>query len=360
LYFTTGYGTYRNPFVVEQKTPVPPYLDYSKPLENIPDDELPSTSTAVSEQPGEPAAEDGKETIEEIRDYRLRSPEVKEGLKSFEAATDAFQAGKFDQALKLIDAALEQLPYDSALHEFRGLVLFAREDYQGAAATIYSVLSVSPGWNWTTLSGLYGDTGEFSRQLKKLEAYHRKNPKSAAAAFLKAYHYTTCHHNEAAVKLFESVVKSFPEDRFLPQLLALVSAGIEEATPASGSATKPVSDASPAGSEAASEAETDPNSAEKAFKITNGDWRSLRGDSTIIQLRLSKGYEFVWTATTSGNPPRVFAGLFGVEKNTLYLGGGSGKLVGRIVDRPGGGFTITLLGNRRSEPGLEFVPVSSP
>src|SRR5204863_8721905 len=122
-------------------------------------------------------------------------------------------------------------PYDPALHEFRGLVLFASKDYQQAAATIYAVLSVSPGWDWTTLSGLYADQDVFTRQLRNLETYHKQHPESAAAAFLRAYHYTTCRHTESAVKQFETTVKLLPEDRFLPQLLSLVIGGLEKPLP---------------------------------------------------------------------------------------------------------------------------------
>ena len=37
------------------------------------------------------------------------------------------------------------------------LVLFAQGKYEQAAAPLYSVLSVGPGWDWTTLIGNYSD-----------------------------------------------------------------------------------------------------------------------------------------------------------------------------------------------------------
>ena len=49
----------------------------------------------------------------------------------------------------------------SSVHEVRALILFAHGQYKPAAAAIYSVLSVGPGWDWPTLSGFYADPSEY-------------------------------------------------------------------------------------------------------------------------------------------------------------------------------------------------------
>lgn len=355
LYFTSGYATFRNPFAVEQKSYPLPCLDYTKPLENIEDDPEPGSSTAATDQPAPKPPIGGQESPVEIRDYLVRTPEVKAGLKAFDAAVEAFQAGNYEEALPHIDAALAQLPYDPALHEFRGLVLFARQDYQEAAATVYSVLSVSPGWDWTTLSSRFADPDEYSQQLRKLEAHHKQHPESAAVAFLRAYHYTTCRHTEAAIKQFESVVKLLPDDPFLTQLLALVEGGLEKSTSAADQQTsqEPASDSSPQ-----PEAGTSPIPAAARRVVEVGTWRAQRADSTVVQLQLKKNQQFVWTAATPDRRRRVLSGQFAVEGGTLFLAGGSGTLVGNLQDQPGGGFTFSLLGNGRSEPGLEFRRIS--
>lgn len=348
LYFTSGYGSYRNPFTVEQKPAPVAYLNYATPLEDIEDDEVPSTSTSVPEKADPPNLETGKENQEAIENYLIKTPEVKAGLKSFEAATDAFQAGQYDQALKHIDAALTQLSYDPALHEFRGLVLFALKDYQQAAATIYAVLSVSPGWDWTTLSGLYPDQDVFTGQLRNLEAYHKEHPESAAAAFLRGYHYTTCRHTDAAVKQFETTVRLLPDDRFLPQLLSLVAGGLEKSSPNPGSTAQ----------QSATDKSPEPAVSPIANGTILGDWRAQPRDSTTVDLRLNKDQQFVWTATQAGSP-RVIAGRFAVEGDMLFLAGGSGTLIGRLQIQPGGGgFTFSLPGNNHTEAGLVFRRVS--
>ena len=63
---------------------------------------------------------------------------------SFDTARDAFKAGDYARALELTDQAIRQMPNDAALHELRGVVLFALHRYEDAAAPLYAVLSVGP------------------------------------------------------------------------------------------------------------------------------------------------------------------------------------------------------------------------
>ena len=71
----------------------------------------------------------------------------------------------YKTALAQVDQAIALVPNDTVLHEFRGLVLFAQERYQEAAAAEYAVLSAGPGWDWTTLSALYPDVEVYTAQL---------------------------------------------------------------------------------------------------------------------------------------------------------------------------------------------------
>ena len=66
------------------------------------------------------------------------------------------------------------MPNDTVLHEFRGLVLFALGRYKEAAAADYAVLSAGPGWDWTTLSGLYPNVEVYTEQLRALEQYQNR------------------------------------------------------------------------------------------------------------------------------------------------------------------------------------------
>src|SRR5262249_30648096 len=131
----------------------------------------------------------------------------------------SFQRGDSNQALALTNDALTKLPNDTALHEFRALCLFALGRYDEAAATLYGVLAVGPGWDWSTMIGLYPDVGTYTAQLRALEDYRDANPRSAAARFVLAYHYLTEGYTDAAVSVLKQVVALMPSDTLSAKLL---------------------------------------------------------------------------------------------------------------------------------------------
>jgi tetratricopeptide (TPR) repeat protein len=143
----------------------------------------------------------------------------KEALDRFDAARAAFKQGNYPEAQKLVEQAIEILPKDAALHEFRALTLFAQKKYQEAAAAIYAVLSAGPGWTWETLAPMYANPETYTQQLRALEAYARDNPKASAAHFLLAYHYLVLNHPADAVKQLQEVVKLSPNDQLAKQLV---------------------------------------------------------------------------------------------------------------------------------------------
>ena len=139
--------------------------------------------------------------------------------QSLDTAAEAFKQKNYDLALDTINKGIVQCPTDAVLHEFRALILFAKSDYQQAAATIHSVLAVGSGWNWTTLSGLYSGVPIYTAQLRALEAFSKSNPQDAAAHFLLAYHYMVDGYPEAAARQLKQV----PNDRVASDVLALIS-----------------------------------------------------------------------------------------------------------------------------------------
>ncbi len=138
----------------------------------------------------------------------------------FNQARDAFKSNDYAAALQLDQQALGQMPNDATLHEFLALVFFAQGKYEQAAAPLYAILSVAPGWDWTTLIGNYADANLYTEQLRGLEAYVKANPKSAAARFVLAYHYITQGHGDAAAGQLKEVVALQPSDTLSAQLLA--------------------------------------------------------------------------------------------------------------------------------------------
>ena len=123
-----GYMPYSNPYYVQAAGNFPQaagYYDYSQPID--------TTSADAPAAVAEPA------------------------MSAFDQARAAFLAGDYPQALSLVDQAIKGTPNNSAAHEFRGVTLFALGRYDDAAGTLYGVLSVGPGWDWTTLISLYAD-----------------------------------------------------------------------------------------------------------------------------------------------------------------------------------------------------------
>ncbi len=201
LYNSWGYSSFVNPYytaavvvqqpavVVQQPTVVtqPVVYDYSRPL----DLSSPPPAQAVVDQ----------------------------SVGTFDDARATFKAGDYAQALKLADLALSKTPDDPILHEFRATCLFALGRYDDAAVPMYTVLSSGPGWDWTTLAGLYPSVNVYSQQLRTLETFCEANPKSASARFLLAALYLTQGSTDAAAGVFKQVVALQPEDRLSAQLV---------------------------------------------------------------------------------------------------------------------------------------------
>ena len=107
---------------------------------------------------------------------------AQDAVSQFDQARESFKNGDYATALNLTDAALQEMPNDPTLHEFRGLVLFALGRYDEAAAVDYAVLSAGPGWTWSTMAGLYADDDTYTNQLRALEARVRAEPTSASTS----------------------------------------------------------------------------------------------------------------------------------------------------------------------------------
>ena len=234
-FYNWGYASYANPYyaaetvaqpiVIEQTVAggepqtvtVPAYTyDYSQPID--------TQSAPPPEEVANPA------------------------VAKFDSARAAFGTGDYAGALQLTDEALKVLQNDATLHEFRALVLFAVGKYDLAAGPLYAVLSVGPGWDWTTMAGLYPNIDVYTSQLRKLEAFVSANPTSTAGRFVLAYHYLTQGHTEAAVSQLKQVVALAPQDTLSAQLVKQFSPPAESSgTPAPSTAPDPAGDTRQAG-----------------------------------------------------------------------------------------------------------------
>ena len=244
-------------------------------------------------------------------------PEVPEqGLQIFEQARTAFHSGDYRRARQLADAALKSMPHDALVQEFRALTFFAQQDYTDAATVLHSVLAVSPGWDWTTMSQLYPNLETYTKHLRALEQWTKDHPSAPEGHFVLAYHYLTCGHQDDAAKQLELVVQELPDDHVSARLLNQLT----------GQAPQPGSDAPGAPVAESDEARSEPqklNPPELQVEQVEGTW-SAKTKTARYGLELKDSGRFEWTYEHASQTQTV-AGVYALKGTTLALepdGGG--------------------------------------
>ena len=296
----------------------------------------------------------------------------------FSAARDSFAAGDYQRALDLSDQVLKATPDASVVHEFRAMCLFALKRYDEAAAVDYAVLTAGPGWNWSTMVGLYPSVDVYTDQLRALEAYARANPNSTSAHFLLGYHYMVQGHQEAAATQFAAVVQLQPNETLSAQFVKALSKAAEPAptaiaaAPASSqpgaapaqasavAAAKPSAPAAapPAGQggaqaapvEAPEQSVPPPPPAQMA-----GTWKAQPAQGVSITLKLQEGGDYAWEVDSNGQKQSI-SGKAGFKDNELALFQQEGPpLVGKVTQSDANKFTFAPTGAGEKAPGLAFT-----
>ncbi len=313
-----GWYRYRNPFVVSGGTTVIDnrVFNYSQPI-------VVSSQPALS-APGEEEATAFPPGV---------SPEA---MSQFDTARQQFFAEDFSGALVSVDAALQQMPSDAVLHEFRALTLFALGQYQDAAATLYAVLSAGPGWDWTTMIGLYPNVEVYTRQLRALEAFRDAHPDDPAPRLLLAYHYLTAGHVDAAVGQLKRLLPLLPDD---PLVLELLEELDPSAVPERAFEPPP---APPAGT-----------TIDPATLV--GRWQSAREDGESFTMELKEDGEFAWSFTQGGQTQTV-TGVYDIDADAVLAMEieDGGVMLAQLLPQ-GDKLEFTMLGDDRGTPPLQFL-----
>jgi tetratricopeptide (TPR) repeat protein len=255
-----------------------------------------------------------------------------EGVSKFDQARGTFLEGKYDEALKLTDEAIAQMPRDAVLHEFRSLVLFALKRYPESAAAIHPVLAVGPGWDWKTLSSLYPSTDAYTAQLRALETARDKDPKAADIHFLLGYHYLTCGHTDPAVREFRRASELRPKDTVAAALVATLSPRYDQIDQApAGPAPKPV----PADDVA-------------------GAWTASGPGTAKYAMNLQKDGTFAW-GFARGSRKQEVKGVYTLEGNVLAMEPDTGGvLLAELAVKGADTLHFKMVGGPADDPGLEF------
>jgi tetratricopeptide (TPR) repeat protein len=284
------------------------------------------------------------------------------GLEQFDAALAAFKSGDYGLALERCNEALRSRPKDPVIHEVRALALFAQGDYKAAAATLNALLTMSPGMDWTTLSGLYGNPDEYSQQLRRVEAQCKSNPRDAAAYFVLAYHYLVTGHADEAVKALRVVVAQQPRDATAKRMLDAL-APPQESTAIAATSTPP----EPSGVRQAAATERVPPSSSATPEAPAaapgpqtdlvGRWRAAT-DGTTIELAIDDASQFEWSATPAGGTPTKLSGKVLATSDTLVLDSETqGSMVGQVNSIGRDEFRFALAGGPPDAKGLNFQRV---
>jgi tetratricopeptide (TPR) repeat protein len=320
-YYNSGYQPYYNPYSDGDGSSGSGGYDYSQPVQVVQ-----YADPSQSPQDGGNAAPSNAPTASD------------QALQESERARRAFRNQDYTGALNNANQALKQMPGDPGLHEVRALTLFALGRYQPSAAAVHSILAVGPGWNWTTMIGLYGDDQQkYTEQLRALETYSQNNPDSSAAHFLLAYHYLTANHSDAAEKELKRVVELTPKDQVAAQLLAVI--------------TKPQSEGSTTTPAAA------PGAGEKPMTAAAlvGDWTSRRDDGSTIQVKFTPDSKFTWIYTAGGKTQQ-FSGTSADANGLLALQRDDGNaMMAHVTAADGGGFRFRVQGGPPKDPGVIFT-----
>ena len=256
----------------------------------------------------------------------------------------AFKQNQFDRALEEVNRGIEQHPGEAVLHEFRALILFAKGDYQQAAATLHAVLAVGPGWDWNTLISVYSSASVYSTQFRALEGFVKQKPDDGAARFLLAYHYLTGGHRDAAARMLRRVVELVPNDRVAAELLKSLTSEKAELPQL---AALPTPQPPP----------VEPTPAADAIDRSKvlGVWKASRSDGSTFTLKLAEDKSFQWSFTPHEQPTQSFEGSFTLAGNVVTLNrSGGGSLVAEIQIRDESHFRFKLVGAPADDSGLDF------
>jgi tetratricopeptide (TPR) repeat protein len=281
---------------------------------------------------------------ESIAENKSSNSDNQIGLDAFNRGLAKFKEASFRDALSEFNLALTKLPGDPIVHEVRALTLFAIGDFKGAAANLNAFLASSPGMDWTTMSGLYGDIGLYTDQLRKLEQFTKANPTDAASHFVLAYHYLVMDADEAAIAALKVVVANQPKDVVARRMLdALVP-------PATATASAPAANTTPP---------APPATAGDAAPETDlvGSWVAQAKD-TKIELAITEDSKFKWSATTKEQPPVVLTGILTSHVDGLELTNpDQGTIAGGVRSNGQDSWNFMISGSPPNDPGLKFTRI---
>ena len=271
------------------------------------------------------------------------SAKIEESFSDFDQGLASFKDANYQGALGSFNSALTKNGGDPVVHEVRALSLFALGDYSNAAVALNALLASAPGMDWTTMSSLYGNSDDYTAQLRKLEEYCKANPKNPASAFVLAYHYLVIGQKDSAIRALKVVVENQPKDVTAKRMLEAL-----DPKPIEAKVADPKAPAAPQAEELAKPApEVD----------LVGKWQSVSG-TTTIDLEISEESTFKWKAAESGKPAVELSGDFGTNGSAVLMEtSDKGSLGGTVKSLSAEEWILNPPGATDDNAGLKFKRV---
>jgi Flp pilus assembly protein TadD len=317
LIFDSGYQTYSNPYPAQ---PVPSstgaQVTYTQPI----------TVIAAQSAPAESEADNVTEKSESL----------------IAESQAAFKQRDYLKALDFANKAVGEAPGDGALHEYRALVLFALGKHSEAAGVLNPVLAGGPGWDWTTMIGLYGSQETYMNQFKGLQAYSASRPDAADARFLLGYHYMVCGYLTEANAEFAEAARLQPADTVSAQLRDLTAASSNNGDDDEAEDDQPAEDSPPP---------PPPVPLEKL----SGTWVSDKGAQGTVTLAFKDDGKFLWTFTKD-DKANEFGGEYSMnDSGLLVLDAEDSQMVASVELPKDNELKFVLSGGPPGDPGLIFA-----
>ncbi len=144
------------------------------------------------------------------------------GLDYQRRAEKAFRGGQYNQAARLANHALVEMPRDGKLYLFTAQTLLAVRDYRGAAAAIHQAASLLEPDDWGYVVQNYRQYYRgraYVQQMDQLNEFIKENPDATYAYFLRGYQHGFLGHQESALRDLNKAVELESRDQLAAQLI---------------------------------------------------------------------------------------------------------------------------------------------
>ena len=139
-----------------------------------------------------------------------------------------FKAGDYEAATHAWRHAIVDEPENGVLMLLFSQSLFATGSFDEAAGTVQQGLQMLPEKEWGVVVAnykeLYSKVGDYTKQLRALEAKVKDSPEDPSLRFLLGYHYGYLGYPTHAVKQLDKAVGLAPEDQVAVKLRDLMFA----------------------------------------------------------------------------------------------------------------------------------------